>query len=104
MTKIFVLERNLSVIKENLAYAEGFFQKYAGIFLNNRPMAGPIAFHKLKSTGGIREFCADLINKKGVLLLPGDVYEDNGNYFRMGYGRKNFKEAMLKLEEYLEEN
>lgn len=98
-----LLIRNQSIIKNNLDYADSFFKKYSDIFLNNRPFAGPIAFHKLLLSEDIQKFCRDLIAKKGVLLLPGNVYETNGNYFRMGYGRKNFKEALAKLEEYIKE-
>ena len=99
-----ILQRNLTIIKDNLSDSELFFKKYADLFLYNRPSAGPIAFHKLQRLGEIKDFCRDLINKKGVLLLPGDVYEVGGNYFRMGYGRKNFKEGLARLADYLEEN
>ncbi|WFR59235.1 aminotransferase class I/II-fold pyridoxal phosphate-dependent enzyme [Anaerocolumna sp. AGMB13025] len=99
-----ILKRNISLIKDNIEYAENFFEKYSDLFINNKPQAGPIAFHKLKITGGITGFCEKLIEKKGVLLLPGDVYEVDGDYFRMGYGRKNFKKALIKLDEYLAEN
>lgn len=36
----------------------------------------------------VSEFCRLAVEKKGVLLLSGDVYEADGPYFRMGYGRK----------------
>ncbi len=102
--KDIILKRNLSIVKENLAIADAFFIKYQEVFKNNVPSAGPIALHKLKLSDSISKFCDMLIEKKGVLLLPGNVYEMSGNYFRMGYGRKSFKEGLLKLEEYLEEN
>lgn len=98
-----IMERNIGIIRENLSYAEGFFRKYGDYFTNHPPVAGPIAFHQLKNLGDIHDFCQDLIQKKGVLLLPGDVYEVKGNYFRMGYGRKSFKEGLDQLAEYLEE-
>ncbi len=96
-----ILKRNVSIIKDNIAYSKPFFAKHADIFVNNVPAAGPIAFHKLKMSGGIRAFCEDLIQRKGVLLLPGDVYEADGDYFRMGYGRKNFKECLNQLDDDL---
>jgi aspartate/methionine/tyrosine aminotransferase len=96
-----ILRRNISIIEDNITYAEPFFSKYADVFIDNVPAAGPIAFHMLKMPGGIRAFCEDLIQNKGVLLLPADVYEVNGDYFRMGYGRKNFKECLNHLDEYL---
>lgn len=97
-----LLRRNVSIIRDNIAYAEPFFAKHADVFVNNVPVAGPIAFHKLKKPGGIRAFCEDLIQRKGVLLLPGDMYEADGDYFRMGYGRKNFKECLNQLDDDLD--
>ncbi len=44
------------------------------------------------------------VNKKGVLLLPADIYGMEGQYFRMGYGRKGVPEALEKFEEFLIEN
>ncbi len=81
--------------------AEGFFEKHKDILINNEPTAGPVAFHKLKSGGDAKAFCEDLIGKCGVLLLPGYVYEADGSYFRMGYGRKNFGEGLEKLDKCL---
>lgn len=96
-----ILKRNQTIIKENLTYADLFFQKHSDLFFNNRPMAGPIAFHKLKRPGEIRSFCQELIQKNEVLLLPGYVYEITEDYFRMGYGRKNFKECLEQLENFI---
>ena len=59
-------------------------------------------------------FCQDLLQKKGVLLLPGCVlpyylltfrtcYSFGNQYFRLGLGRKSVPEALQKVEEYLNE-
>ncbi len=42
-----------------------------------------------------------MVEKTGVLLLPGTLYEDQGNHFRIGFGRKNFPDALARLEEFL---
>lgn len=99
-----LLKRNIAIIQANLQYAQPFFTRHSDIFANIPPAAGPIAFHCLKLPKPITDFCEDLIRQKGVLLLPGNVYEFNGNYFRMGYGRKNFAECLMKLDDYLKEN
>ena len=71
------------------------------LFGRYRPRAGSIAFPKLLR-GKVDEFCADLIEKAGVLLLPGTLYGDRYNSFRIGFGRKNLPEALEKLEAYLQ--
>ena len=42
-------------------------------------------------------FCDALVKSTGVLLLPGTLYADNGNHFRIGFGRKNLPEAVARL-------
>jgi aspartate/methionine/tyrosine aminotransferase len=98
-----IRERNLSRIRSNLALLDGFFQNHSDLFEWIRPKAGPIAFPKLRR-GDVSEFCDGLIRAKGVMLLPGDVYDYEGNHFRVGFGREGTAEALAKLEEYVTEN
>ena len=96
--------RNRKIISENLLYSDQFFQKHRNLFQYNRPMAGPIAFHELKTSQSTADFCDGLVRQKGVLLAPGSLFEKEGNYFRMGYGRKNYKTCLDLLDKYLEES
>jgi hypothetical protein len=34
-------------------------------------------------------------------LLPGTVYEDSENHFRIGFGRRSFADGLARLEEAL---
>jgi len=52
----------------------------------------------------VEDFCTDLVNKKGVLLLPSTHFDYGDKHFRIGFGRKNMKVCLDKLEEYIEEN
>jgi aspartate/methionine/tyrosine aminotransferase len=51
--------------------------------------------------GNVEKFCDELVKKAGVLLLPGSVYDDSSNHFRLGLGRKNLPQAVERLEEFL---
>ena len=64
-----IVERNLKIIRENLERLDLFFGAHEELFAWHRPKAGPIAF-PLLLRGAVDEFCADLVKKKGVLLLP----------------------------------
>jgi len=96
-----LVERNLEIIARNLSILDSFFERHADRFVWHRPKAGPIAFPRLLD-GDIEAFCHDLVTTSGVLLLPGTVYEDTGNHFRIGFGRANLPEAVARLEEYLD--
>ncbi|KAF2955371.1 aminotransferase class I/II-fold pyridoxal phosphate-dependent enzyme [Marinitoga sp. 38H-ov] len=99
-----ILNRNKEIILENLSIAEDFFNKYNSLFEFYRQMAGPIAFVKINIDEKIEDFCEKLVQNKGVLLLPANIYDYPGNYFRIGFGRKNFRESLFKFEEFLIEN
>ena len=95
-----LINRNLSIIKQNLEVIDDLFARRSALFTWVRPGAGSMGFPKLLK-GGIEDFCDDLVKKAGVLLLPGTMYDDSRNHFRIGLGRKNLPQAVQRLEEYL---
>lgn len=99
--KDLIIKRNLAIIKYNLKLLDGFFSEQAKIFRWSKPKAGTIAFPELLLPQKIEAFSADLMAKKGVMLLPASVYDYPGNHFRVGFGRKNMGKALEKLEDYL---
>lgn len=99
-----VLRRNLTLILNNLKILNEFFEKYREIFAWKQPKAGAIAFPRLKLKIGAEKFCTDLMEKKGVLLLPSNYYDYGNKHVRFGFGRKNMSECVEKLDEYCKEN
>lgn len=99
-----LLKRSRDLILENLKYVDAFFEKHKKLFGKRPITCGPVAFHKLLIDMPVKEFCQMAVDRKGVLLLPADIYDMDGQYFRMGYGRKGVPEALHKFEEFLAEN
>jgi len=95
-----IAQRNLQIIRENLDHLDRFFETHADWFAWQRPKAGSIAFPMLLK-GSVDAFCEDLVNKAGILLLPGSLYGPDYNAFRVGFGRKNLPEALEKFKDYL---
>ncbi|HXQ34416.1 MAG TPA: aminotransferase class I/II-fold pyridoxal phosphate-dependent enzyme [Anaerolineales bacterium] len=93
-------QRNLDIIKDNLTVIDDLFARCADLFSWTRPKAGSMGFPRLLK-GDIEKFCDDIVKKVGVLLLPGSMYDDSKNHFRLGLGRKNLPQAVERLEEYL---
>lgn len=96
-----IVARNLSIIHDNLDLLNVFFKKHEDLFQWNTPVAGPIAFPAIK-TGNADTFCKNVLEKSGVLLLPGSLYhKDYRKHFRIGFGRKNMSSCLEKFDDYL---
>ncbi|MBU1244016.1 aminotransferase class I/II-fold pyridoxal phosphate-dependent enzyme [Myxococcota bacterium] len=99
-----ILARNLGIVKDNLALLDAFFSNHASRFEWTRPIAGPIAFPRLRGGRDADAFCADLVEKAGVMLLPGSLYgPEYAASFRLGFGRRNLPEALSRLEAHLKQ-
>jgi aspartate/methionine/tyrosine aminotransferase len=94
-----LIERNVGIIMNNLALLDGFFERHGDTFAWQRPKAGPIAYPRLLD-GSIEAFCDRLVKEDGVLLLPGTMFDDLENHFRIGFGRKDMPQALARLEEH----
>lgn len=99
-----ILDKSRTLVEENIKLADQFFTKYPYLFEKKAITCGPVAFHKLLIDMPVDDFCQMAVDKKGVLLLPAGIYDTEGQYFRMGYGRKGVPEALEKFEEFLIEN
>ena len=98
-----ILATNHDIIRTNLNQLEDFFTHNSFLFEWHRPAAGPVAFPKLHESLDANHFCHDLVEKKGVLLLPPEVYDLNANHFRIGFARKNLSEALEQFQEYIDQ-
>ena len=92
----------MRIIAGNLKVLDQFFARHADRFGWQRPQAGSIGFPRLLGMD-VEAFCKALLKSAGVLLLPGTLYDDNGNYFRIGFGRSNLPEAVTRLEQFLQQ-
>ncbi len=99
-----IFKRNLDIILSNLKILNDFFNRCQSLFSCVIPKAGTIAFPRIKFDADVEKFCIDLIEKKGVFVLPGTLYDFGNKNFRIGFGRKNMSVSLEKLEKYLTEN
>lgn len=96
-----ILGRNLGIICRNLEYLGAFFEKHQRFFAWQLPKAGPVVFPAVSFAGASDDFCAGLLADQGVLLLPGRVFGDAAQHFRIGLGRRDFRYGLDKISEYM---
>lgn len=99
-----IINRNVGIVLKNLELLDDFFNTYKEIFTWKRPKAGSIAFPSVKPDIDVERLCIDLVDKKGVLLLPGKYYDYDSRNFRIGFGRNNVPQCIEKLDEYMKGN
>ena len=95
-----IAARNLEILSANLLTLDRFFERYADLFRWVRPVAGSIAYPRLLK-GDIDAFWRAAVEEAGVLLLPGSVFDDAENHFRIGYGRKSLPAAVDRLADFV---
>lgn len=115
-----ILERNIELCKTNLRILDDFVTREVSIVSGGRwkalyvkPTGGTTAFIKLIPKDGRpvddKRFCELLVEKKGVMFLPGGACFGNGKefegYFRIGYGcaTEVLKSGLERLGEFLRE-
>ena len=97
-----ILARTRGIIEKNLGLLDDFFIRHSGVMRWTRPQAGPIGFPELIGPEDAESFSRRLLDKTGVLLLPGRMYgEDFNRFFRLGFGRIDLAEGLARLDGFL---
>ena len=96
-----LVKRNREIVLRNLPLLDAFFRQRSNLFEWIKPNAGPLGFVRYKPERDVFAFCEDLVRDSGILLLPGNVF-DQPHHIRFGYGRKNMPEALAQFGAYLD--
>lgn len=96
-----LLARSQKITRDNLAILDAWVADEPRVSWI-KPRAGTTAMLRLDVPITSREFCVDLVQKKGVMLTPGDAFEMEG-YVRIGYANNTdtLKNGLKLLREYL---
>lgn len=96
------LEPNLQKIERNIAYFKEFMGTTDIIPSFIPPKAGSTAFVPLNIESTALEFSNQLVKETSIMTLPAEMFEYEGKYIRVGFGRENFPEALQLFADYLE--
>jgi len=96
-----LLARSRARLASNLALADRFFAERLELFDWEPPAAGCVAFPRLRAPVPIARFATRLVREEGVLVVPGSVYGDDGNRFRIGFGRACVPDALRAFARFI---
>jgi aspartate/methionine/tyrosine aminotransferase len=98
-----LLARNLEIVTRNLGLSQGYFGGHPEHFRWLPPQAGSIAFPGWNGPGSVEALCQAALDRAGLMVVPGSIFDYPGGYFRVGLGRLNFPEALALLERVVDE-
>lgn len=96
-----LLKRNRKIMLHNLQLLDAFMERQRHRLAWVRPQSGTVAFLELLLPIPIEQFTEQLVEKTGVLIMPGTIFDITGNFFRIGFGRKDMPEVLERFEAYL---
>ncbi len=102
-----IIARDCAIVDENLPKWDAFFAQHPDLFEWTRPDGSCMGFPRYLGQEGVEEFCRDLVETSGVLLLPSMIYRSEigpniTDRFRLGYGRRGLDAGFAAMNEYLE--
>jgi aspartate/methionine/tyrosine aminotransferase len=92
--------RNQAIVQANLGRLREVMARTREVFAWREPMAGPVAFSRLRR-GGAAAFCDTAVNEHGVLLVPSTVFDFGDDHIRWGLGRQGFADGLAVLEQHV---
>lgn len=95
-------QRSQAIIQQNLQIAETFFDKWQDFFKWRPPLAGSVALVGIEVPSATN-YCHDLAQAAGVLLLPATFMGSDDHHVRFGFGRRSFSSALSHYDAYLEQ-
>lgn len=105
----FILKKNRKLAQENADKLSAFFGEFPDLFDWQRPDGGCVGFPAYIGPGSTDDFCEDLVEKSGVLLLPPKIYKSDllpvtWNRFRVGFGRAGIDEGLAAWRAHIKSN
>jgi aspartate/methionine/tyrosine aminotransferase len=99
-----ILERNLQIMNSNLVLMEQFFERAWDKCAWIKPRGGCLGFPCLLTSETAERLSYRLLEKEGVMILPGILYGKYASHFRIGFGKRDMREALAKFENILNES
>lgn len=96
-----ILRKNREILLHNLELLDRFVARHPSSIRWVRPESGTVAFLELLLPISIDDFTEQLVQRKGVLIMPASIFDFPGNFFRIGFGRKNMPEVLDRFEQFL---
>ncbi len=97
-----ILKRNRDIILNNLKILDACIERNRKHLSWIRPQSGTMAVLQLLLPISVEAFAEELVRTEGILIMPGSVFDLPGNFFRIGFGKRNMAGILERFESYLQ--
>lgn len=96
-----IISRNNEMIKKNALLLSEFIERHSNMFAFIPPKGATMAYVRLLNGRGAMDFCMEILEHTGVLIVPSSVLEESDEFLRIGLCRESFPECIRLVDEYL---
>lgn len=93
-----IVARSKAIVAEGLAAVAAFCAAHADKFSFHTPHAGPVAYLALRGDGlgaaDAQAYSERLVEKTGVMVISGAMFEADGPFLRLGFAKAGFAERL----------
>ncbi len=90
-----LLSQNRAIIQKNLQVIEAAIDVTGAQFSDRvdwyQPMAGCVAYPRVRNAEASDDFVEEVLDKIGIMLVPGSCFQQGAAHFRAGFGGKSFE-------------
>ncbi len=103
---VSILARNRRMIEANMPLFAAFFAAHPDRLEWQAPVGGCVSFPRYLGDDGVDNFCTELVEREGVVLLPASIYRSDlgpvpTDRFRIGVGRRDPEPALEAFGHFL---
>ena len=95
-----LIARCLDIVQGNIAVTRSLFERHSDRFRMHFPRAGTVGLAELNGGADVSDFAEAAVEQAGVMVLPAGVMQFEGNYFRIGFGRRDLPHALEVFEAF----
>jgi aspartate/methionine/tyrosine aminotransferase len=96
-----LIARAREIVLSNLDAMDAFVRAQPGAFGWRRPRGGSVGLARLEVGEPASVFADRLVRATGIMLLPSTVFDYGDVHVRLGFGRRDFPDALAELGAYL---
>lgn len=93
--------RNLEIIGQNLSLFAAFCARHANLIQWLPPNAGSVAFPEWLGAEPVDDLCQRALREQSLMIVPSSIFDQPGNHFRVGLGRRNFPQVLEQFDALL---